>query len=409
MNAPDRTLHAPDADAATVRDARELAAWETIRTLVGFDTTSRDSNLALIDWVRDYLAGFGIASALTFDDDRRKANLFATLAARDGNATTGGIVLSGHTDVVPVDGQPWDTDPFVATQQGDRVYGRGVTDMKSYSATGLALVPLFLERPLARPLHFALSYDEEVGCVGVRRLIAELPSRGIAPAGCIVGEPTGMRLVVAHKGKKSWRCRVRGHEAHSSLTPRGVNAVQIACEIVAHIAAMARRFRDGARRDEAYDVPYTTLHVGTIRGGTALNIVPRDCEFVFEVRHLPFDDPDELFAEVRDFAGTFVPAMRAVAPDAHIAFDALSTMPGFDTQDGSAIAALGHELCCTAGAGKVSFGTEASLFHGASIPTVICGPGHIDQAHQPNEWVALDQLARCEAFMRRLAARLHAE
>lgn len=409
MNAPDRTLHAPDADAATVRDARDLAAWETIRTLVGFDTTSRDSNLALIDWVRDYLAGFGVASALTFDDDRRKANLFATLPARDGNATTGGIVLSGHTDVVPVDGQPWDTDPFVATQQGDRVYGRGVTDMKSYSATGLALVPLFLERPLARPLHFALSYDEEVGCVGVRRLIAELPSRGIAPAGCIVGEPTGMRLVVAHKGKKSWRCRVRGHEAHSSLTPHGVNAVQIACEIVAHIAAMARRFRDGARRDEAYDVPYTTLHVGTIRGGTALNIVPRDCEFVFEVRHLPFDDPDELFAEVRDFAGTFVPAMRAVAPDAHIAFDALSTMPGFDTQDGSAIAALGHELCCTAGAGKVSFGTEASLFHGASIPTVICGPGHIDQAHQPNEWVALDQLARCEAFMRRLAARLHAE
>ncbi len=406
MNAPDRTLHTPGEGAATVRDASELAAWEMIRTLVGFDTTSRDSNLALIDWVRDYLAGFGIASTLTFDDDRRKANLFATLPARDGNATTGGIVLSGHTDVVPVDGQPWDTDPFVATQRGDRVHGRGVTDMKSYSATGLALVPLFLERPLARPLHFALSYDEEVGCVGVRRLIADLPARGIAPAGCIVGEPTGMRLVVAHKGKKSWRCRVRGHEAHSSLTPRGVNAVQIACEIVAHIAAMARRYRDGSRRDEAYDVPYTTLHVGTIRGGTALNIVPRDCEFVFEVRHLPFDDPDALFAEIRDYAQTFVPAMRAVAADAHIAFDALSTMPGFDTQDGSAIADLGHELCCAAGAGKVSFGTEASLFHGASIPTVICGPGHIEQAHQPNEWVTLEQLAQCETFMRRLAARL---
>jgi acetylornithine deacetylase len=406
MNAPDRTLHTPGEGAATVRDASELAAWEMIRTLVGFDTTSRDSNLALIDWVRDYLAGFGIASTLTFDDDRRKANLFATLPARDGNATTGGIVLSGHTDVVPVDGQPWDTDPFAATPRGDRVHGRGVTDMKSYSATGLALVPLFLERPLARPLHFALSYDEEVGCVGVRRLIADLPSRGIAPAGCIVGEPTGMKLVVAHKGKKSWRCRVRGHEAHSSLTPRGVNAVQIACEIVAHIAAMARRFRDGTRRDEAYDVPYTTLHVGTIRGGTALNIVPRDCEFVFEVRHLPFDDPDALFAKIRDYAQTFVPAMRAVAADAHIAFDALSTMPGFDTQDGSAIADLGHELCCAAGAGKVSFGTEASLFHGASIPTVICGPGHIEQAHQPNEWVTLEQLAQCETFMRRLAARL---
>lgn len=409
MNAPDRTLQTHDPVPGTVRDASELAAWETIRTLVGFDTTSRDSNLALIHWVRDYLAEYGIASTLTFDDERRKANLFATLPARDGNATAGGIVLSGHTDVVPVDGQPWDTDPFVATPVGDRVHGRGVTDMKSFSATGLALVPLFLERPLSRPLHFALSYDEEVGCVGVRRLIAELPSRGIAPSGCIVGEPTGMRLVVAHKGKKSWRCRVRGHEAHSSLTPRGVNAVQIACEIVAHIAALARRFRDEGRRDDAYDVPYTTVHVGTIRGGTALNIVPRDCEFVFEVRHLPFDDPDEVFAGIRAYAEAFVPAMRAVAPDAHVEFDALSTMAGFDTQDGSPIAALGHELCGAPGAGKVSFGTEASQFHAASIPTVICGPGHIEQAHQPNEWVSLDQLARCEGFMRRLAARLHAQ
>lgn len=406
MNAPDRTLHAHDPGPAGVQDAGQLAAWETIRTLVGFDTTSRESNLALIHWVRDYLAGFGIASTLTFDDGRRKANLFATLPARDGNATVGGIVLSGHTDVVPVDGQPWSTDPFVATQVGDRVHGRGVTDMKSFSATGLALVPLFLERPLERPLHFALSYDEEVGCIGVRRLIAELPSRGIAPAGCIVGEPTGMRLVVAHKGKKSWRCRVRGHEAHSSLTPRGVNAVEIACQIVAHLASMARRLRDAGRRDEAYDVPYTTVHVGTIRGGTALNIVPRDCEFTFEIRHLPFDDPDALFAEVVAHAQTFVPAMREVAPDAHVAFDALSTLPGFDTLDGSAVTSLGHELCGAEGAAKVSFGTEASLFHGASIPTVICGPGHIAQAHQPDEWVSLEQLARCETFMRRLAARL---
>jgi acetylornithine deacetylase len=407
MNAPDRTLHAPDADVATVRDASELVAWDMIRTLVGFDTTSRDSNLALIHFVRDYLAGFGIASTLTFDDEGRKANLFATLPARDGNATLGGIVLSGHTDVVPVDGQPWTTNPFDARQVGDRVVGRGVTDMKSYSATALALVPLFLSRGLERPLHFALSYDEEVGCIGVRRLIAELPSRGIAPSACIVGEPTGMRLVVAHKGKRSWRCRVRGHESHSALTPRGVNAVEIACEIVAYLAAMARRYRDAGRRDAAYDVPYTTVHVGTIRGGTALNIVPRDCHFDFEIRHLPFDDPEAMFAEIRDHAMAKVPAMRAVAADAGIAFDALSTLPGFDTQDGSEVTALGHALAGVEGAGKVSFGTEASLFHGAAIPTVICGPGHIEQAHQPDEWVSLEQLARCEAFMRRLAARLH--
>ena len=382
--------------------AEDLASLDLIRTLVAFDTTSRDSNLALIEWVRHYLEGHGVASTLTFDDDRRKANLFATLTARDGNATHGGIVLSGHTDVVPVDGQPWDTDPFAVAVKGDRLYGRGVTDMKSFSAVGLAFVPEFLRRGLAKPVHFALSYDEEVGCIGVRRLIADIVARGVAPAGCIVGEPTGMRLVVAHKGKKAWRCRVRGHEAHSSLTPSGVNAVQIACEIVAWIARRAREFRDAGGRDDAYDVPYTTVHVVVIRGGTAVNIVPRDFTFDFEIRHLPFDDPDAFFADVRRCADAFLPEMRAVAPDAYIEFDPLSTLPGFDTHDGSAITALAHACNGTADAGKVSFGTEAALFHGAAIPTVICGPGHIAQAHQPNEWVAVEQVAQCEAFMRRL-------
>lgn len=405
MNAPVTPRAVRDAAATRPED---LLSLDLIRTLVAFDTTSRDSNLALIDWVQRYLAEHGVESSLTFDDDRRKANLFATIPARDGNATEGGIVLSGHTDVVPVEGQPWTTPPFDVAIRDGRLYGRGVTDMKSFSAVGLTFLPQFLARGLRKPLHFALSYDEEVGCIGVRRLIADIVARGIRPAGCIVGEPTGMELVVAHKGKKSWRCRVRGFEAHSSLTPQGVNAVQIACEIVAYIAQRARDFRDHGRQDAAYDVPYSTAHVGVIRGGTALNIVPRDCEFVFEVRHLPFDDPDALLDEVRAYAESFVPAMRAVAPDAYVAFDPLSTMPGFDTEDGSAIAELGHELCGRAGAGKVSFGTEASLFHGASIPTVICGPGHIEQAHQPDEWVSLGQLALCEAFMRRLAARLHA-
>jgi acetylornithine deacetylase len=389
--------------AAAVR-ADDLVSLDLIRTLVGFDTTSRDSNLALIEWVRAYLARHGVDSTLTFDDDRRKANLFATIPARDGNATQGGLVLSGHTDVVPVDGQPWDTDPFTVTLKDDRLYGRGVTDMKSFSAVGLSFVPELVECGLAQPLHFALSYDEEVGCVGVRRLIADLASRGIRPAGCIVGEPTGMELVVAHKGKKSWRCRVRGFEAHSSLTPLGVNAVQIACEIVAYIAQRAREFRDAGGKDDAYDVPYTTVHVGTIRGGTALNIVPRDCTFDFEVRHLPFDDPDAFFADVEAFAQRFVPQMQALQADTWIAFDALSTLPGFDTQDGSTITALGHACNGTEAVGKVSFGTEASLFHQADVPTIICGPGHIAQAHQPNEWVTLDQIARCEAFMRRLVA-----
>jgi acetylornithine deacetylase len=400
-------MQAPEVAEASARNrADDLRSLELIRTLVAFDTTSRDSNLALIHWVRDYLQPFGFTTSLTFDDERRKANLFATLAASDGNARDGGIVLSGHTDVVPVDGQPWDSDPFVVTVRDGRLYGRGVTDMKSFSAAGLALVPDLVRRKRTKPLHFALSYDEEVGCIGVRRLLADIAARGIRPAGCIVGEPTGMEVVVAHKGKKSWRCRVRGFEAHSSLTPCGVNAVQIACQIVAYIAQRASAFRDEGRRDDAYDVPYSTAHVGTIRGGTALNIVPRDCAFEFEIRHLPWDDPDAFFADVRTFAAGFLPAMQAVAQDTAIEFDALSTLPGFDTHDGSAIAALGHACNGTAGAGKVSFGTEASLFHGAGIATIICGPGHIAQAHQPNEWVSLEQVARCEAFMRRLAERL---
>src|SRR6478609_8327925 len=395
-----------NAPAAATAVSPQLTAMPLIRTLIGFDTTSRESNLALIDWVREYLAGYGIDVALTFDDERRKANLFATLPARDGNATTGGIVLSGHTDVVPVDGQPWDTDPFEATLVGDRLHGRGVTDMKSFSAIGLAFVPQFLRRGLARPLHFALSYDEEVGCIGVHRLIDDVVAKGIAPTGCIVGEPTGMQLVVAHKGKKAWRCRVRGHEAHSSLTPQGVNAVQIACDIVAWIGERARAFRTVHRQDPAYDVPFTTPHVGVIRGGTALNIVPRDCTFEFEIRHLPFDDPDAFFADVERHAQTYLPAMHAVDPATYIQFDHISTLPGFDDDGRNAIADIGRACSEAHTTHKVSYGTEAALFHNALMPAVICGPGHIEQAHQPNEWVSLDQLARCEAFMERLAQHL---
>jgi acetylornithine deacetylase len=401
MNAPATPAQVrPDSGPVRVEDLLSLAL---IRKLVSFDTTSRESNLALIEWARAYFAEHGVASTLTFDDDGRKANLFATIPARDGNATSGGIVLSGHTDVVPVDGQPWDTNPFEVALVDDRLVGRGVTDMKSFTAVALAFLPEFVRRGLNKPIHFALSYDEEVGCIGVRRLIADIAAKGISPTGCIVGEPTGMQLVVAHKGKKAWRCRVRGFEAHSSLTPRGVNAVQIACEIVAWIARRAREFRDAGRQDGAYDVPYTTVHVGTIHGGTALNIVPRDCSFDFEIRHLPFDNPDAFLAEVAEYAETFLPAMRGVDADTYIEFDHLSTLPGFDTHEGSEITTLGGACNGTHEFGKVSFGTEASLFHNANVPTVICGPGHIAQAHQPNEWVTLEQIARCEGFMRRLA------
>ena len=391
-----------NAPAATTTLQPQLVGLDLIRTLVAFDTTSRESNLALIHWVRDYLAREGVECRLTFDDDRRKANLFATLPTQDGNTLSGGIVLSGHTDVVPVDGQPWDSPPFQATVVGDRIFGRGVTDMKSFSAIALAFVPDWLRRGLKQPVHLALSYDEEVGCIGVRRLLADIAAQGVQPRGCIVGEPSGMRVVIAHKGKRGYRCRVRGHEAHSALAPLGVNAIQVASEIVSFLAQMARRFQERGAFDASYDVPHTTVHTGVIRGGTALNIVPRDCSFDFEFRHLPFDDPEQLLAEVKRFAATLLPEMHAVDPTTHIEFDSLSTLPGFDTHGGSEIAALGRACAATQEIGKVSFGSEAALFHNAEIPAIICGPGHIAQAHQPNEWVTLEQLAQCERFMRRL-------
>jgi acetylornithine deacetylase len=388
---------------ATAPRVPPIESLELIRTLVAYDTTSRDSNLGLIHWVRDYLGRHGIASQLTYDDERRKANLFATLPAQDGNAMTGGVVVSGHTDVVPVDGQAWDTAPFEATLVGDRLQGRGVTDMKSFCAIALAQVPELLRRGLRRPLHFALSYDEEIGCIGVRRLIADVAARQIRPSACVIGEPSGMRVVVAHKGKRSYRCRVRGHEAHSALTPLGVNAIQVASEIVTFLGRMGRQFRERGPFDAAYEVPYTTVHTGVMHGGTALNIVPRDCRFDFEFRHLPSENPDVLLAEVKRFAATLLPEMHAVDSGTHIEFDTLSATPGFEGHQGGDIAELGKQWSGTRDVGKVSFGSEAALFHNAGVPTIICGPGNIAQAHQPNEWVALDQLALCEQFMHRMA------
>ncbi|MCZ2495284.1 acetylornithine deacetylase [Xylophilus sp. Kf1] len=400
MNAP---FVPPAVQAATAHD---LAALPLIEKWISFATVSRDSNLALIEWTRDYLASFGIESQLTYDDTGRKANLWATLPAEDGETRIGGLVLSGHTDVVPVDGQPWDTDPFVATVVGDRMFGRGVSDMKAFSATVLTLVPELVRRKLKRPVHLAFSYDEEVGCIGVRRLIAQMVDQGYRPAGCIVGEPTGMQVVIAHKGKHSYKTTVRGHEAHSSLTPLGVNAVEIACEFVAKLKGMARRLATDGPFDTFYDVPFTTVHTGVIAGGTALNIIPRQCEVSWEIRHHHLDSPVQLFNEAREFADGLVPAMQAVAPDTGIVHKLNSVLPGFATDADSELAQMCFRCAEVDGASaavKVSFGTEAALFHQVGVPTIVCGPGHIAQAHQPNEWATLEQLAWCERFMRRLA------
>jgi len=400
MNAP---FVPPAVQAATAQD---LAALPLIEKWISFASVSRDSNLPLIEWTKDYLAAYGIESQLTFDDTGRKANLWATLPAENGETKVGGLVLSGHTDVVPVDGQPWDTDPFTATVIGDRMFGRGVTDMKAYSATVLTMVPELLKRKLKRPVHLAFSYDEEVGCIGVRRLIAQMVDQGYRPAGCIVGEPTGMQVVIAHKGKHAYKTTVRGHEAHSSLTPLGVNAVEIACEFVGKLKGMARRLATDGPFDPYFDVPFTTVHTGVIDGGTALNIIPRLCEVTWEIRHHHLDSPVQLFNEAKEFADSLVPAMQAVAPDTGISHKLNSVLPGFATGADSDIAQMCFRCAEVDGASaavKVSFGTEAALFHQVGVPTIVCGPGHIAQAHQPNEWVTLEQLAWCERFMRRLA------
>jgi acetylornithine deacetylase len=376
-----------------------LSSADMIGRLVGFDTTSRNSNLALIDFVRDYLDGWGIASELVFDAEQRKANLYATIGPED----RGGIVLSGHTDVVPVDGQPWETDPFVLKEADGRLYGRGTCDMKSFVAVALALVPEFLARGLKTPVHFAFSYDEEVGCLGVRELLAELRQRPVKPRGCIVGEPTLMRPVIAHKGRKSMRCHIHGREAHSALTHEGVNAVEIAAELVTYLRGMARRKRDEGPFDHDFTPPYTTIHTGVIKGGTVLNIVPRDCSLEFEFRNIPGDDLEALAAEVRRYAETvLLPEMRRVSAATAIVFEEINTTRGLVTGPDEEIVHLAQRLSGANALGKVSYGTEAGLFQAEDIPTVICGPGSMEQGHKPNEFVSLEQVRACEAFMRRL-------
>lgn len=400
MNAP---LPSATLQAVTAAD---LAALPLIEKWVAFASVSRDSNLTLIEWTQALLEGYGVECRLIHDESGKKANLWATLPAADGERKAGGLVLSGHTDVVPVDGQPWDTDPFVAQVIGDRLHGRGVTDMKGFGATVLMMVPELLKRRLKRPVHLAFSYDEEVGCIGVRRMIADMVDQGFKPAGCIVGEPTGMQVVIAHKGKHAYKTSVRGFEAHSSLTPQGVNAVEIACEFVTQLKSMQRRLAAEGPFDPLYDVPHTTIHTGVIAGGTALNIIPRDCDVTWEIRHHHMNSPVLLFNEAKEFADSLLPAMQAVAPGTGITHKLNSVLPGFATDADSEIAQLCFrcaDVDPASGAVKVSFGTEAALFHQVGVPTIVCGPGHIAQAHQPNEWVTLEQLAWCERFMRRLA------
>lgn len=374
-------------------------AVDWTRKLISYDTTSRESNLELIAYIKDYLAGQGIESVLTHDETGRKANLFATIPSATGE-TTGGIVLSGHTDVVPVDGQDWTSDPFQPEIRDGKLYGRGACDMKGFIGVTLQLVPKILQTQLAHPIHLAYSYDEEVGCVGAPSMIQELVERGVNPSGCVVGEPTSMRTIIAHKGINAFRCRVHGHAAHSSLTPKGLNAIEHAARIICAIRDIADRFKANGPYDQAFDVPFTTVQTSMIRGGIAVNTVPDLCEFEFEYRNLPGSEPEAVLQEIRDYIdNTVVPAMLAENAAGKVDIEKLARAPGLDAAEDAAITQLVRALTRDNEIRKVAYGTEAGLFQAAGIPSVICGPGNIEQAHRPDEYVALEQLEQCEKFL----------
>jgi acetylornithine deacetylase len=381
------------------------AALEMIDRLIAMPTVSRDSNLGLIEFARDHLRQLGIQSHLVYDASGGKANLFATLADDPDRVKNAGIVLSGHTDTVPVDGQDWASDPFRAHHADGRIHGRGTADMKGFIAIALVWAPRFLEAQQSMPIHLALTYDEETTFLGVRGLVADLAERGIRPAGCIIGEPTDMKAIVAHKGKRDHRCRVRGLEAHSALAPEGVNAIEYAARLIDYIRGVGERLSREEPKDVRFGVPYTTVQTGLVSGGIAPNVVPRDCEFVFEMRNLPSTSQDDLTREIVEHAQrTLVPKMRQVTSEADIAFERGMDVPAFGIAPDDPLVRWAQELARTAhlGTGAVGFGTEASIFSQSGLPTVVIGPGSIEQAHKPNEYISLEQVAACEQFFERL-------
>lgn len=378
----------------------EPSSRELLARLVGFATVSRDSNLELIAFIRDYLAGLGVDSELIYNPERTKANLFASIGPDD----RGGIVLSGHTDVVPVDGQAWTVEPFVLSEHEGRLYGRGTADMKGFIAAVLAAVPVLLRRPLRLPVHLAFSYDEEVGCLGVRPMLARLQARAHRPKLCLIGEPTELRPVLGHKGKLAMRCQVRGAACHSAYAPQGVNAIEYAARLIGKLGEIGTRMAQPQHHDPRFDPPFTTLQTGIIAGGRALNIVPQDCQFDFEVRTLPGFDPRQVVDELQAYAQQqLLPGMRAVHADTAIDLQPLSAYPGLATAPDSEAAELLALLTGSREFGTVAFGTEGGLFHEAGIPTVVCGPGSMDQGHKPDEFISLEQLAACDALLLRLA------
>ncbi|KAH9600944.1 Peptidase M20 [Trypanosoma melophagium] len=379
-----------------------------LEKLIAFDTTSRNSNLDLIQYCREYLEGLGVKCTLLYNAEKTKANLWATLPG-DGGVTDGGIILSGHTDVVPVDGQSWDTDPFTLTEKDGRLYGRGTSDMKGFIAVAMSLTPEFLRMRRARPIHFSWSYDEEVGCLGGKALAEYLRDNNIKADGCIIGEPTGMLVLKGNKGRCEYTVRVRGKAVHSSfaLTDKGCNAIDYAMKFIAKVREMGEEFRRSGHRDNDFVVPFTTLSTNLIKGGNAGNTVPAECEFSFEFRNLPHDSASTIDSRLRSYVDNeLLPAMRAEFADASIEISAVGPTPPFEGSEESAIVKLARTITGDKGVWKVAGCTEAGYFAGvAGVPTVVCGP-YGDAVHCANEYVTVSQLEKCREFLLKVAESL---
>ena len=376
-----------------------VAATVHLDRLIAFDTTSRDSNLALIGYVETFLCEHGVASRRVSNAEGTKANLYATV----GPSVPGGVVLSGHTDVVPVDGQDWASDPFALTRRGARFYGRGTCDMKGFIALALATVPAVAKGATARPIHLALSYDEEVGCLGapsmIRELVADLP----APAAVIVGEPTNMEVVSGHKSISTWRITVTGHEAHSSLTHLGVSANMVAVRLMNRLVELAESLERHGDPGSHFHPPHATITIGQIKGGTAVNILARECMFIFDLRAPPGQDPETIIAPFLAACDAADAALKRRYPDAGVNVVRRSATPSFAPEPGGDAERLARRLAGDNGPARVvSYAAEAGQFQGAGFSTIICGPGSIEQAHQPNEYLEIAQFERGAAFMARL-------
>ena len=377
---------------------------EILSKLIAFDTTSRNPNLDLMVYIKDLLESAGIEVQLIHDELKdKKANLYATIGPKDKS----GVMLSGHTDVVPVDGQNWSKPPFELIQEQGRLFGRGTADMKGFVACAIAAAIKAADRQLQTPLHLAFSYDEEIGCIGVRSLIDMLKDAPVRPAMCIVGEPTNLAVATGHKGKVAMKARCIGREGHSALAPLALNALHLGCDFVTRLREKQDNLRENGHHDGDYDVPYTTVHAGKINGGIALNIVPNLCEVDFEIRNVAEDNPAEILESLKTNAEAIAQKYKSQAPEAEIEFEQSFSYPGLNTPTNAEVVTFVKSLTGANGTIKVAFGTEGGLFSGElDIPTAVCGPGSMAQGHKPDEYVEVEQMQRCDKMLDLLLERL---